>query len=74
MKLAKSVFTLLLAAHALPAANRIVTDLFPPDTKIVFGINLRQVINSPLAQATMAQAKDQVQAQLKSQAQAVDWL
>jgi hypothetical protein len=70
MKLAQSLLVLLLAVRAVPAADATLTDLFPAGTKVVFGINVRKVAASPLAQAGLTQAKAQVQAQ----AAAADWL
>src|ERR1039458_6098819 len=70
MKLAQSLLVLLLAVRAVPAADTALADFFPAGTKIVFGINVRKVAESPLAQAGLAQAKAQVQAQ----AAAADWL
>ena len=70
MKLAQSLLVLLLAVRAVPAADAALTDFFPAGTKIVLGINVRKVAESPLAQAGLTQAKAQVQ----SQAAAADWL
>ncbi|MGA2195109.1 MAG: hypothetical protein ABSH40_07545 [Bryobacteraceae bacterium] len=70
MKLAQSLLVLLLAVRAIPAADRSLTDFFPAGTKVVFGINVRKVAASPLAQAGLTQAKTQLQAQ----AAAADWL
>src|ERR1022692_3023788 len=70
MKLAQPLLVFLLAVRAIPAADRSLTDFFPAGTKVVFGINVRKVAESPLAQAGLTQAKAQVQAQ----AAAADWL
>jgi len=70
MKLAQPLLVLLLAVRAVPAADRSLTDFFPAGTKVVFGINVRKVAESPLAQAGLTQAK----AQMQSQAAASDWL
>jgi hypothetical protein len=70
MKLAQSLLVLLLAVRAVPAADAALTDFFPAGTKVVFGINVRKVAKSPLAQAGLTQAMAQVQAQ----AAAADWL
>jgi len=70
MKIAQSLLVLLLAVRAVPAADATLTDFFPAGTKVVFGINVRKVSASPLAQAGLTQAKAQVQAQ----AAAADWL
>src|ERR1017187_6889085 len=70
MKLAQPLLVLLLAVRAVPAADATLTDFFPAGTKVVFGINVRKVAKSPLAQAGLTQAKAQVQAQ----AAAADWL
>jgi len=70
MKLAQSLLVLLLAVHAVPAADRSLLAFFPAGTRVVFGINVRKVAESPLVQAGLTQAKAQVQ----SQAAAADWL
>ena len=70
MKLAQPLLVLLLAVRAVPAANLTLTDFFPAGTRVVFGINVRKVAASSLAQAGLTQAKAQVQAQ----AAAADWL
>src|ERR1017187_87598 len=70
MKLAQSLLVPLLAVRAVPAADAALTDFFPAGTKVVLGINVRKVAESPLAQAGLTQAKAQVQ----SQAAAADWL
>src|ERR1035438_2652061 len=70
MKLAQSLLVLLFAVRAVPAADAALTDLFPAGTKVVLGINLRSVVESPLGQAVAAQTQKQVQ----SQAAAADWL
>src|ERR1035441_5800226 len=70
MKLAQPLLVFLLAVRAIPAADRSLTDFFPAGTNVVFGINVRKVAESPLAQAGLTQAKAQVQAQ----AAAADWL
>ena len=69
MKLAQSLLVLLVAVRAVPAADRSLTDFFPAGTKVVFGINVRKVAESSLAQAGLTQAKAQVQAQ----AAVADW-
>lgn len=70
MKLVQSLLVLLLAVRAIPAADANLTDYFPAGTKIVFGINVRAMLESPLAQAGLTQAKAQVQ----SQAATANWL
>ena len=70
MKLAQSLLVLLAAVRAVPAADAAPTDFFPAGTKVVFGINVRKIAESPLAQAGLTQARAQVQ----SQAAAADWL
>src|ERR1035438_7805065 len=70
MKLAQSLLVLLFAVRAVPAADAALTDLFPAGTKVVLGINLRSVVESPMGQAVAAQTQKQVQ----SQAAAADWL
>jgi hypothetical protein len=70
MKLVQSLLVLLFAVRAIPAADTTLTDLFPAGTKIVFGINVRALVESPMAQAALTQAKARVQ----SQTPAADWL
>ena len=70
MKLARSLLLLTLAVRVVPAADTALTDFFPAGTKVVFGINLRQVVTSPLAKTGLVQARKQIE----SQPGAVDWL
>src|ERR1700691_2404274 len=56
MKLARCVLPVLFALRALPAAGDTITDLFPPDTKVVFGIRVHNLAISSVAQSFAAQA------------------
>jgi hypothetical protein len=74
MKLAQSLLVLLLAVRAVPAADVAITDYLPAGTKVVFGVNLRKIADSPIGQSAIAQAKAQVQSKMKGEASATDFL
>jgi hypothetical protein len=56
MKLAQCALTLLLLVRAVPAADPVLADLFPPDTKVAFGANVRHIAASALARSLQSQA------------------
>ena len=72
MKLAQSLFVLLLAVRVAPAADAALTDFFPPGTRVVFGAHVRTIVESPLTQAAVAQVRAQAQAQIPDAAK--NWL
>jgi hypothetical protein len=57
MKFARCLLPFLLTLGAAPATADSVTDLFPPDTKVVFGIRVHNLALSSVAQTFAAQAK-----------------
>ena len=57
MKLARYFLPVLLALHAVPAVADTLTDLFPPDTKVVFGIRVHNLAISWVARSFGAQAQ-----------------
>jgi hypothetical protein len=57
MKLAQSLLPLLLCVRAVPAAADVLTDFFPPDTKLVFGIRVHNLELSSVAQTFAKQAQ-----------------
>jgi hypothetical protein len=57
MKLAQCVLPVLLGVRAVPAAADVLTDFFPPETKVVFGIRVHNLTISSLAQSFSAQAQ-----------------
>ncbi len=66
MKLAHCLLPLLLSLRAVPAAADTLTDLFPPDTKVVFGIRVHNLATSSVAQSVAAQAQTATAAWLKT--------
>jgi len=56
MKLAKLFAALVLSAGALSAADAAITGFLPPGTKIVLGVRVRSLADSPFAKGIMAQA------------------
>jgi len=56
MKFAHCLLPFLLAMQAVPAAADTLTDLLPPDTKVVFGIRVPNLALSSVAQTFAAQA------------------
>src|ERR1035438_938220 len=59
MKLAPCLLPLLLSVRAVPAAAGTLTDFFPPDTKVVFGVNVHNLAMSWVARSFKAQAQEQ---------------
>ncbi len=57
MKFAHCLLPLLLPLRAVPAAADTLTDLLPPDTKVVFGIRMHNLALSSVAQTFAGQAK-----------------
>lgn len=57
MKLAQCVLPLLLSVRAVLAADPVLTDYFPPGTKVVFGLRVQSVVTSALGQGFTPQAK-----------------
>jgi hypothetical protein len=57
MKLAKCVLPLLLFLRAIPAAADTLTEFFPPDTRVVFGVHVHNLAVSTLAQSFKSQAQ-----------------
>jgi len=57
MKFAHYVLPLLLSVRTVPAAAGTLTDFFPPDTKVVFGIRVHNLAASPVARSLQAQAQ-----------------
>jgi hypothetical protein len=57
MKLARCLFAVFLALRAVPAAADTLTDLLPPDTKVVFGIRVHNLAISSVAQTFAVQAQ-----------------
>jgi len=57
MKLAQSVLSLLLFVRAIPATADVLTDLFPADTNVVFGVRAHNLVLSPLSRALAAQTQ-----------------
>ena len=58
MKLAHSLLPLLLCAHAVPVHADVLTDFFPPDTKVVFGTRVHNLELSSVAQSFSKQAQE----------------
>ena len=56
MKLAKLFPALVLSAGALCAADAAITGFLPPGTKIVLGVRVRSLADSPFAKGIMTQA------------------
>jgi hypothetical protein len=65
MKFARCLLPFLLL-RAVPAAADTLTDLFPPDTKVVFGIRVHNLALSSVAQSFAAQAKAAAASWLKA--------
>jgi hypothetical protein len=57
MKLAKCVLPLLFSFRAIPAAADTLTEFFPPDTKVVFGVRVHNLAVSTLAQSFKSQVQ-----------------
>jgi hypothetical protein len=57
MKFALYILPVLLTFSAIPAAADTLTDLLPPDTKVVLGIRVRNLAISSVAQTFAAQAQ-----------------
>jgi hypothetical protein len=57
MKLAQCIPPLLLFARAILAAGPPLTDYFPPDTKVAFGVRVHNIVASSLARGFAAQAQ-----------------
>jgi hypothetical protein len=57
MKFAHCLLPVLLVLRAIPAAADTLTDLFPPDTKVVFGIRVHNLALSSVVQSLAAQAQ-----------------
>jgi hypothetical protein len=57
MKLGRCLFAILLILRAVPAAADTLTDLFPPDTNVVFGIRVHNLAISSVVQSFAAEAK-----------------
>ncbi len=57
MKFAQPLFVLLLAARAIFAADAPPASLLPPDAKVVLGIQLQKLIESPMLQNAISQAQ-----------------
>lgn len=65
MKLAQTLFVLVVAARAVPAAS--LTDFFPPQTKVVIGIHVRSIRDSAGMQDLIAQSQTEGTAWLAQQ-------
>ena len=57
MQFVRCLLPVLVSLSALPAAADNVTDLLPPDTKMVFGIRVHNLMLSPMAKTIAAQAQ-----------------
>ncbi len=57
MKFVRCLLPFLLTLRAVPAAADTLTDLLPPDTKVVFGIRVHNLALSSVAQTFAAQAQ-----------------
>jgi len=66
MKLTPYLLPLVLSIRAVPAAADMLTDFFPPDTKVVFGVRVHNLAISSVAQSFKAQAQ--------AQAAGIGWL
>lgn len=66
MKLAPCLLPVLLSVRAVPAAAGTLTDFFPPDTKVVFGVRVHNLATSWVARSFKEQAQ--------AQAAGVGWL
>jgi len=66
MKFVPWVLPFLLTVSAVPASADTLTDLLPPDTKVVFGIRVHNLALSWLAQTFAAQAQAMASGWLKS--------
>jgi hypothetical protein len=66
MKFALYILPVLLTFPAIPAAADTLTDLLPPDSKVVLGIRVRNLAISSVAQTFAAQAQTAVGVWLKA--------
>jgi hypothetical protein len=66
MKFTRLLLPFALILSSLPAAADTLTDLLPPDTKVVFGIRVHNLVFSSVAQSFAAQAQEAAAGWLKA--------